>query len=92
MIVNVQTLDAEQIGEKITAYLLVGTQVGKGEETLAKLRAVAHVTGAYPVFGEYDIIVEMKCINLSVLDASITATKRIDHVMRVMPLIAAKQC
>lgn len=87
-----QTLDAEQIGDKITAYLLVGTQVGKENETVAKLRTVANVTGAYLLFGEYDILVEMECVNLSVLDASIAATKKVDHVTRVMPLIAAKQC
>jgi hypothetical protein len=90
--VNAQALDADQIGDKITAYLLVGTQVGKENETADRLRAVANVTGAYLVFGEYDILVEMACVNLSVLDASIAATKKLDHVTRVMPLIAAKQC
>jgi anthranilate phosphoribosyltransferase len=88
----VQKLDTERIDDTITAYLLVGTQIGKENETVAKLRAVANVTGAYLLFGEYDILVEMECVNLSALDATIAATKKVDHVTRVMQLIAAKQC
>ena len=87
-----QTLDAERIDDKIIAYLLIGTQIGKENETAEKLRAVANVKDAHLVFGEYDILVEIECANLSTLDATIVATKKVDNVKRVMPLIAAKPC
>lgn len=87
-----QTLDAERIEDNIIAYLLIGTQIGKENETAEKLRAVANVKDAHLVFGEYDILVEMECANLSTLDATIAATKKVDNVKRIMPLIAAKQC
>jgi DNA-binding Lrp family transcriptional regulator len=73
--------------DQITAYLLFGTDVGHEKETAERLKSVANVTDVYLVYGEYDVLAEIRCADLKSLDLTISTTKKIDGIVRTMPLI-----
>jgi len=73
--------------DQITAYLLFRTDVGYEQGIAEKLKSVANVTDVYLVYGEYDVLAEIRCDDLKSLDSTISTTKKIDGVVRTMPLI-----
>jgi DNA-binding Lrp family transcriptional regulator len=74
--------------EKIVAYLLLGTDMGREKEIADALREIHGVTEVHVVYGEFDVLTHLECGDLKALDASITRARKVEGVIRTMTLIA----
>jgi DNA-binding Lrp family transcriptional regulator len=70
------------------AYVLIGVEIGAGEEVLRELRGMTEVKESYGVYGVYDIIVKVEAEDMSSLkDVVSSKIRRIDRVRNTVTMI-----
>jgi len=70
------------------AYVLIGVEIGAGEEVLRELRVMPEVKESYGVYGVYDIIVKVEADDMPGLkDVVSSKIRRIDRVRNTVTMI-----
>ena len=81
-------------GERVVAFVLAVTEVGREYEVVEKIREVAKQAGvdveAYVVYGEYDVAAKIVADGLKKIDRAVTMIRTLPGVMRTVTLIAAE--
>jgi DNA-binding Lrp family transcriptional regulator len=73
------------------AYVLIGVEIGAGEEVLRELRGMTEVKESYGVYGVYDIIVKVEAEDMSSLkDVISSKIRRIDRVRNTVTMIISE--
>ena len=73
------------------AYVLIGVEIGAGEEVLRELRGMTEVKESYGVYGVYDIIVKVEAEDMSSLkDVVSSKIRRIDRVRNTVTMIISE--
>jgi DNA-binding Lrp family transcriptional regulator len=73
------------------AYVLIGVEIGAGEEVLKELRGMLEVKESYGVYGVYDIIVKVEADDMpSLKDVISSKIRRIDRVRNTVTMIISE--
>ena len=73
------------------AYVLIGVEIGAGEEVLRELRKMPEVKESYGVYGVYDIIVKVEAEDMTGLKEVISSKIRtIDRVRNTVTMIVSE--
>jgi DNA-binding Lrp family transcriptional regulator len=73
------------------AYVLIGVEIGAGEEVLRELQRMPEVKESYGVYGVYDIIVKVEAEDMSSLKNVISSKiRRIDRVRNTVTMIISE--
>ncbi len=76
--------------DKIIAYVLIVTSIGKEFDVLDKVNGLPGVTEAVIVYGEYDVVVRVEVDSMKEVDRVVTAIRNIPSVLRTVTLIGYK--
>ena len=80
--------------ERVVAFVLCVTEIGKEYEVVEKIKSIAGKVGveaeAYVVYGEYDVAVKIVADSLKKIDKAVTMIRSIPSIMRTVTLIAAE--
>jgi len=81
------------MSERIAAFILLVTEIGREHEVVEKIGSVCKEVGveceAYVVYGEYDVLVKLLADNLKKIDQAVTKIRKLDGVLRTVTLIAS---
>jgi len=81
------------MSEKIAAFILLVTEIGREHEVVEKISDVCKGVGVecepYVVYGEYDVLVKLLADNLKKIDQAVTKIRKLDGVLRTVTLIAS---
>jgi DNA-binding Lrp family transcriptional regulator len=73
------------------AYVLIGVEIGAGEEVLRELQGMPEVKESYGVYGVYDIIVKVEANDMpSLKDVISSKIRRIDRVRNTVTMIISE--
>ena len=73
------------------AYVLIGVEIGAGEEVLRELWEMPEVKESYGVYGVYDIIVKVEAEDMpSLKDVISSKIRRIDRVRNTVTMIISE--
>ena len=73
------------------AYVLIGVEIGAGEEVLRELQRMPEVKESYGVYGVYDIIVKVEAEDMpSLKDVISSKIRRIDRVRNTVTMIISE--
>lgn len=73
------------------AYVLIGVEIGAGEEVLRELRGMPEVKESYGVYGVYDIIVKVEADDMQGLkDVISSKIRRIEKVRNTVTMIISE--
>ncbi|ACP44492.1 regulatory protein AsnC/Lrp family [Sulfolobus islandicus Y.G.57.14] len=75
------------MAEVVRAYILVSTTVGKEMEVADIAKKVSGVIRADPVYGEYDVVVEVEAKSSDDLKKVIYEIRRNPNIIRTVTLI-----
>ncbi|AAK42550.1 Lrp/AsnC family transcriptional regulator [Saccharolobus solfataricus] len=75
------------MAEVVRAYILVSTTVGKEMEVADMAKKVSGVIRADPVYGEYDVVVEVEAKSSDDLKKVIYEIRRNPNIIRTVTLI-----
>ncbi len=79
--------------ERVVAFILVVTEIGKEYDVAKKISDIARNTGvdaeAHVVYGEYDVAVKVTADTLKKIDRFVTSIRSLPGVLRTVTLIAA---
>ncbi|ACP37086.1 MAG: Lrp/AsnC ligand binding domain-containing protein [Saccharolobus sp.] len=75
------------MAEVVRAYILVSTTVGKEMEVADMAKKVSGVVRADPVYGEYDVVVEVEAKSSDDLKKVIYEIRRNPNIIRTVTLI-----
>ncbi|HID41780.1 MAG TPA: Lrp/AsnC family transcriptional regulator [Pyrodictium sp.] len=80
--------------ERVVAFVLAVTEIGKEYDVAEKIRDVAKQAGvdveAYVVYGEYDVAAKIVADGLRKIDRAVTMIRTLPGVLRTVTLIAAE--
>ncbi|ALL01765.1 Transcriptional regulator, AsnC family [Pyrodictium delaneyi] len=80
--------------ERVVAFVLAVTEIGKEYDVAEKIREVAKQAGvdveAYVVYGEYDVAAKIVADGLRKIDRAVTMIRTLPGVLRTVTLIAAE--
>lgn len=71
----------------VKAYVLIVTTVGKETEVANEVRKINGVKEANPVYGEYDVVIEIYAENLDELNKIISQIRKNSAILRTVTLI-----
>lgn len=71
----------------VKAYVLLVTAVGKEQDVALNLKSIKGVVSANPVYGEYDVVVEVVTDSLEELNRTISEIRRNPNILRTVTLI-----
>jgi len=75
-----------------SAYVVINTEIGGEEETLAQLKKIPQVKEAHEVYGVYDIIVKIEAPTLEALKDTVTnQIRKIDKVRSTLTMIVTEE-
>jgi len=72
----------------VKAYILIVTAVGKEIEVANSVKKINGVKEANPVYGEYDVVVEVVTESLDELNKVISQIRKDPSILRTVTLIA----
>ena len=79
--------------ERVVAFVLVVTEIGREYEVADRIRRLGQEEGveieSYVVYGEYDVAVKISAESLKKIDRVVTAIRSLAGVLRTVTLIAA---
>lgn len=74
-----------------TAFVLINTDLGEGDEVFDALQDIAEVKDVYGVYGVYDYVVRLEAETMqSLKDAITTKIRRINHVRSTLTMIVVE--
>ncbi|MFP3232748.1 MAG: Lrp/AsnC ligand binding domain-containing protein [Sulfolobaceae archaeon] len=71
----------------VKAYVLIVTTVGKETDVANEAKKINGVKEANPVYGEYDVVVEINAENLDELNKIIAQIRKNSAILRTVTLI-----
>ena len=71
----------------VKAYVLLVTSVGKEQDVASSLKSIKGVINANPVYGEYDVVVEVVTDTLEELNRVINEIRHNPNILRSVTLI-----
>jgi len=81
------------VAEKVTAFILLVTEIGREYEVKDSIEKVSAEAGVeaetYIVYGEYDVLVKLTAPSLKAIDRAVTRIRKLPGVLRTVTLIAA---
>lgn len=84
---------ASSLEEKVVAFVLATTEIGKEYDVVEKIKEVSKKHGieveAYVVYGEYDVAAKIVASSLKDIDKVVTAIRGLPGVLRTVTLIAS---
>ncbi|AWR93347.1 Lrp/AsnC ligand binding domain-containing protein [Acidianus brierleyi] len=72
----------------VKGYVLLITSIGKETDIVNDLKRIQGVKEATPVYGEYDIVVEIEAPTLEELNKVISQIRRNSNIIRTVTLIS----
>ena len=72
----------------VKAYILIVTAVGKEVEVANSVKKINGVKEANPVYGEYDVVIEIVANTLDELNKIISQIRKEPSILRTVTLIA----
>ena len=79
---------AELVMRNARAYILINVTLGTMDDVLDALKQLPHVTEAYLLYGNYDIVAQVTAESITKLRELITRTiRRLPHVQSTQTLI-----
>ncbi|AOL17094.1 AsnC family transcriptional regulator [Sulfolobus sp. A20] len=75
------------MAEVVRAYVLVSTTVGKEIEVTESAKKVQGVVRADPVYGEYDVVIEIEAKTSDELKKIVYEIRRNPNIIRTVTLI-----
>jgi DNA-binding Lrp family transcriptional regulator len=72
----------------VKGYVLLITSIGKETDIVNDLKRIQGVKEATPVYGEYDIVVEIEAPTLEELNKIISQIRRNSNIIRTVTLIS----
>ncbi|MFP3198122.1 MAG: Lrp/AsnC ligand binding domain-containing protein [Sulfolobaceae archaeon] len=71
----------------VKAYVLIVTTVGKETDVANEVKKIHGVKEANPVYGEYDVVIEINAENLDELNKVIAQIRKNSAILRTVTLI-----
>jgi len=75
--------------EPIHAYILLTVALGKEYDIIEKAKSIQGVINARVVYGEYDVVIEVRVGSLRELDKVVNELRRFPEIIRTVTLIAS---
>ncbi|MDT7900706.1 MAG: Lrp/AsnC ligand binding domain-containing protein [Acidianus sp.] len=72
----------------VKAYVLLITSIGKELDVVNDVKKLNGVKDATPVYGEYDVVVEVEAADLNELNKTINQIRRNSSIIRTVTLIS----
>ncbi|MCY0873787.1 MAG: Lrp/AsnC ligand binding domain-containing protein [Acidianus hospitalis] len=72
----------------VKAYILLITSIGKELDVVNDVKKLNGVKDATPVYGEYDVVVEVEAPDLNELNKTINQIRRNSSIIRTVTLIS----
>jgi DNA-binding Lrp family transcriptional regulator len=72
----------------VKAYILLITSIGKELDVVNDVKKLNGVKDATPVYGEYDVVVEVEAADLNELNKTINQIRRNSSIIRTVTLIS----
>ncbi len=72
----------------VKAYILLITSIGKELDVVNDIKKLNGVKSATPVYGEYDVVVEVEAPDLNELNKIINQIRRNSSIIRTVTLIS----
>ncbi|MCY0884080.1 MAG: Lrp/AsnC ligand binding domain-containing protein [Acidianus infernus] len=72
----------------VKAYILLITSIGKELDVVNDVKKLNGVKDATPVYGEYDVVVEVEAPDLNELNRIINQIRRNSSIIRTVTLIS----
>ena len=73
----------------LVSYLLLLVDVGKEHSVAKELRKLSGVTEAQVVYGEYDIVARIELGDVTLMDETVTMTRKLPGVTKTSTLISS---
>jgi len=67
-------------------YCLIRTRVGKEWDVANRIKKLKYVTEAFPVYGDWDVIVRIESKVYEVIDEIITKIRGMEHILETKTL------
>ncbi|BDC18118.1 Lrp/AsnC ligand binding domain-containing protein [Acidianus sp. HS-5] len=72
----------------VKAYILLITSIGKELDVVNDVKKLNGVRDATPVYGEYDVVIEVEAPDLNELNKTINQIRRNSSIIRTVTLIS----
>lgn len=74
-----------------SAFVLMNAELGKENKLVQELRQIPNVKEAYPVYGVYDILMEIESDSMETLRETITTkVRKLDGIKSTLTMIIVK--
>ena len=74
-----------------SAFVLMNAELGKENKLVAELRQIPNVKEVYPVYGVYDVVMEIEADSMETLRETITNNvRKIDGIKSTLTMIIVK--
>lgn len=74
-----------------SAFILMNAELGKENKLVTELRQVPNVKEVYPVYGVYDVVMEIEADSMETLRETITnQVRKIDGIKSTLTMIIVK--
>jgi DNA-binding Lrp family transcriptional regulator len=74
-----------------SAFILVNSELGKENHIVKELRQIPNVKEVYPVYGVYDVLMELEADSMEVLRETITTkVRKLDGIKSTLTMIIVK--
>ncbi len=74
-----------------SAFVLMNAELGKENKLVSELRQIPNVKEVYPVYGVYDVVMEIEADSMETLRETITNNvRKIDGIKSTLTMIIVK--
>jgi len=74
-----------------SAFVLMNAELGKENNIVKELRQISNVKEVYPVYGVYDVLMELEADSMEVLRETITTKiRKLDGIKSTLTMIIVK--
>ena len=75
-----------------SAFVLMNAELGKENKLVSELRQIPNVREVYPVYGVYDVVMEIEADSMEILRETITdKVRKIDGIKSTLTMIIVKE-
>jgi DNA-binding Lrp family transcriptional regulator len=75
-----------------SAFVLMNAELGKENHIVKELRQIPNVKEVYPVYGVYDVLMELEADSMEVLRETITTKiRKLDGIKSTLTMIIVKE-
>ncbi len=75
-----------------SAFVLMNAELGKENQIVKELKQIPNIKEVYPVYGVYDILMELEADSMEVLRETITTKiRKLDGIKSTLTMIIVKE-